>query len=26
MVLAKKIRKEGESWKDALKRAGQQLK
>lgn len=23
---AKKIRKEGESWKDALKRAGQQLK
>ena len=26
MLLAKKIRKEGESWKDALKRAGQQLK
>lgn len=26
MVLAKKIRKDGESWKDALKRAGQQLK
>jgi hypothetical protein len=26
MVLAKKIRKEGESWQDALKRAGQQLK
>ena len=26
MVLAKQIRKEGESWKDALKRAGQQLK
>ena len=26
MVLAKKIRKEGESWKDALKRAGQQMK
>jgi len=26
MILAKKIRKEGESWKDALKRAGQQLK
>lgn len=26
MVLAKKIRKEGESWKDALKRAGEQLK
>jgi hypothetical protein len=26
MVLAKKIRKEGESWRDALKRAGQQLK
>jgi hypothetical protein len=26
MVLAKKIRKEGESWKDALKRANQELK
>jgi len=26
MVLAKQIRKEGESWQDALKRAGQQLK
>jgi hypothetical protein len=26
MVLAKKIRKDGESWQDALKRAGQQLK
>ena len=26
MLLAKQIRKEGESWKDALKRAGQQLK
>jgi hypothetical protein len=26
MVLAKQIRKDGESWKDALKRAGQQLK
>jgi hypothetical protein len=26
MVLAKKIRKDGESWKDALKRAGQQQK
>lgn len=26
MVLAKKIRKDGESWKDALKRAGQQMK
>lgn len=26
MVLAKKIRKDGESWKDALKRAGQQIK
>ncbi len=26
MVLAKQIRKQGESWKDALKRAGQQLK
>lgn len=26
MVLAKQIRKVGESWKDALKRAGQQLK
>jgi len=26
MTLAKKIRKEGESWQDALKRAGQQLK
>jgi hypothetical protein len=26
MVLAKKIRKEGESWQDAVKRAGQQLK
>ena len=26
MLLAKKIRKDGESWKDALKRAGQQLK
>lgn len=26
MVLAKKIRKDGESWKDALKRAGEQLK
>lgn len=26
MVLAKQIRKDGESWQDALKRAGQQLK
>jgi len=26
MVLAKKIRKDGESWKDAMKRASQQLK
>jgi hypothetical protein len=26
MTLAKKIRKEGESWQDAVKRAGQQLK
>ena len=26
MLLAKKIRKEGESWRDAVKRAGQQLK
>jgi len=26
MVLAKQIRKEGESWQDAVKRAGQQLK
>jgi hypothetical protein len=26
MLLAKKIRKEGESWKDAVKRAGQQSK
>jgi hypothetical protein len=26
MTLAKQIRKEGESWQDALKRAGQQLK
>jgi hypothetical protein len=26
MVLAKKIRKEGEKWTDAVKRAGQQLK
>jgi DNA repair protein RadC len=26
MVLAKQIRKNGESWQDALKRAGQQLK
>lgn len=26
MLLAKKIRKDGESWRDALKRAGQQLK
>ena len=26
MVLAKKIRKEGESWKDAMKRASQELK
>ncbi len=26
MVLAKKIRKDGESWRDALKRAGQQMK
>ena len=26
MILAKQIRKEGESWKDAMKRASQQLK
>jgi hypothetical protein len=26
MTLAKKIRKDGESWQDAVKRAGQQLK
>ena len=26
MTLAKQIRKDGESWQDALKRAGQQLK
>jgi uncharacterized protein (UPF0254 family) len=26
MTLAKEIRKDGESWQDALKRAGQQLK
>ena len=26
MTLAKKIRKDGEKWTDAVKRAGQQLK